>query len=89
MTVINDITRELVLTESVVEATIGTEGMRRYADEAGTRICAIPAVQAAEIDSAELVGFIYSTIEAARNLEYGAVAHAIADRFALNKQWRS
>ena len=54
MTIADDITRELTQADTAVEATTGREGMRRYALEAGTRICAIPAVRAARIDSAEL-----------------------------------
>jgi hypothetical protein len=86
MTVVDDITRELEQADTVVESTFGHEGMRRYALEAGTRICMIPAVRAARVDSAELVGFIFNTVEARPHLEYDELAHRIVNRFGLDKE---
>lgn len=83
MTVVEDITRELMQADTVVEATIGAEGMRRYALEAGTRICMIPEVRAARVDSAELIGFIRNTVETDRPRGYDRLAAAIVDRFGL------
>lgn len=85
MTVTEDITRELMRADDEVESTFGSEGMRRYAVVAGARVCMIPAVRAARTDSAELVGFIYNTVEARPHLEYEDLARRIADRFNLSK----
>jgi hypothetical protein len=86
MTVTEEITRELMLTDTVVEATVGGEGMRRYALEAGARICMIPAVQAAQVDSAELIGFIRNAITADATRGYDVFAEAIATRFELGEE---
>lgn len=87
MTVAADITRELMLTDTVVEATFDNAGMRRYALEAGTRICMIPAVRAARVDSADLIGFIYNTVEAEHwRLSYDDLAEVITERFNLDKE---
>lgn len=80
---VEDITRELTVTDTAVESTFGPEGMRRYALEAGARICMIPAVLAARVDSAELIGFIRNTIEARPLQGYDELASAIVSRFGL------
>jgi len=83
MTLVEDITRELADADEVVESTFGPEGMHRYALEAGARICAIPAVRAARVDSAELISFIGDAVEARPHQGYAELASAIASRFGL------
>jgi len=86
VTVVEKIARALMLSDTVVEATIGPEGSRRYALEAGTRISMIPAVRAARVDSAELIGFIHNTTASRPHAEYDAVAVLIVDRFHLDRE---
>lgn len=83
MTVADDITRELELADTVVESTFGGEGQRRYALEAGVRICSVPGVRVTRVDSAELIGFIHNTITARPRQGYDELASAIVAEFDL------
>ncbi len=84
MPVIDDITAALKHADTVVESTIGDEGSKRYALEAGIRIHDLPAVRAADIDSAELIGFIRNTTAEHRHAEYHEIAALIVNRFDLD-----
>lgn len=83
MSVLIDVTQALKEADAMVESTIDQTGPRRYALEAGMRICGIPAVRAARIDSAELIGFIFNTVEARPHQGYDELADAITSRFSL------
>lgn len=61
----------------------GGKGAHLYALEAGTRICMIPAVRHARIDSAELVSFVRARMERDELRGYDKYATAIVDRFGL------
>jgi hypothetical protein len=86
VTVTGEIARDLMPADTVVEATTGREETRRYALEAGARICGIPAVRAARVDSAELIGFIRDTAASAPMQSYDELAGAITKRFNLDKE---
>lgn len=85
VSVTDDIARDLMLADTVIESTFGVEGMRRYALEAGMRICSIPSVRAARVDSAELVGFMHNAITDAPMQSYDQLAAAIVERFKLEE----
>jgi hypothetical protein len=84
MTVVDDITKDLIAADSV-EATAVRVDARRYALEAGMRICAIPAVRAARVDSAVLVGFIFNTTMERPPAEYTEMAALIVAEFGLDE----
>lgn len=65
------------------DAEAGGNGPRAYALEAGMRVCAIPAVRVARVDSAELIGFIHNAIEENELRGYDEYAEAIINRFDL------
>jgi hypothetical protein len=65
------------------DANAGGKGPRAYALEAGMRLCAIPAIRVARVDSAELIGFIYNAITEDVLRGYDQYAAAIVDRFNL------
>jgi hypothetical protein len=84
MTVVDDITKDLIAADSV-EATAVRVDARRYALESGMRICAIPAVRAAHVDSAVLVGFIFNTTMEHPPAEYTEMAALIVAEFGLGE----